>query len=80
MNKRTIRYEGVDYPARELRVGDWGHVIVSVMSLNNKLVDVNGCPVNDEAEEVDDGIFFYVEDNEIALPDEKIEEIVLENI
>ena len=80
MNKRTIQYRGADYPAREVRVGGWGHVIVSVMSLHDKLVDANGCPVSYDAEYVDDGIFFFVEDCQIDLPDEEIEKIVLENL
>lgn len=80
MNARTIVFEGKEYPAREVKIGDYGNVIVSVVSLNNMLIDQLCVPVSDEAEEIDDGIFFYVEDNEIDLPDEEIEKIVLENI
>ena len=81
MNERTVNYEGRDYPVREVCVGgDIGNVLVSVMSLNDALVDVNGCPVSDEAERVDDEIFFYVGDSEIVLSDEEIAKIVLQNI
>ena len=65
---------------REVEVKGFGAVLVSVTSLNTKLVDINGIPISQEAEDIDDSIFFFLEDSEIVLSDEEIEKIILENI
>lgn len=68
MKKFEIEYKGKQYPAFEVRYEDifegenGGYVDVSVMSLWEAMEDDYYCE-DREAIEVDDSIFFYVDDD-----------------
>ncbi len=78
-----IEFDGKEYPIRLLDIPNFGKRLVSVESLEESLFDAEGLYVSDEAQVVDEKIFFFVPDN-IINEDEKeivrlIEEIVNEN-
>ena len=70
-----IEYKGKEYPVVELPNG----YCVSTESLENTLID-NGIPVDDEAEHIDNQIWFYVPDEMITKPAEEIQEYVEKEI
>ncbi len=76
----TIDYQGVAYPIVELTLPKWGVVKISTIDLCEKLIDQSGAPLSEEAEEIDDDIFFYVSSKEIALPTDQLAKIVLTDI
>ena len=83
--KMTIRFEGKEYPAKEIFLNDEiGTVTISVDSLDDALTkaqidarDEDRCRV---AESVDNLIFFYVPDGLIGHGDNEIRQFILESI
>lgn len=78
---RTITWEGKEYPARRLTIfrgtDDEEEILVSPESLAHRLVDSDtGAPFSDEAEAVDGEIYYYLTDEEMMLPEERILTIV----
>ena len=73
----SITFEGKKYPVREVVVDGVGTVLVGTESLSNAL-NPNGDwnNVTKEAEYIDNKIYFYVEDDEIYLPINKLTELV----
>ena len=76
----TVEYEGREYPSRILSVPGIGLVKVSTELLASRLIGDDGLPVSDEAERIDDGIFFYVGDDLISEPDSNIAKHILESL
>ena len=76
----TIEYQSVKYPVVELTLPKWGVVNISTIDLCEKLIDQSGNPLSEEAEEIDDDIFFYVSSKEIKLPPDLLAKIVLADI
>ena len=58
----TIEYNGEEYIGRRIKVKSFGERLIAGESLEKKLLDEKGNYVSDEARQVDEGIFFYVED------------------
>jgi|694.fasta_scaffold55638_4 hypothetical protein len=76
----TVEYQSVAYPVVELTLPKWGVVKISTIDLCEKLIDQSGNPLSEEAEEIDDDIFFYVSSKEIKLPIDQLAKIVLADI
>ena len=70
----TVEYRGRKYPCREVRgMPGFGDVVVSVKSLEYWLIHPgSGLPVSKGAECLDERIFFYVPDDKIGLPEERL--------
>ena len=68
MTTEYIEYKGKEYPAREVFIPEFGDRLVSVMSLEDELMP-DGNYVDDEAQCVDEQIFFFVDDDEIDRED-----------
>ena len=71
----TIEYKGKEYPAVELPNG----YIVATESLEEMLIG-NGFPLDDEEEQIDNQICFYVPDEMITKPAEEIQEYIEKEI
>lgn len=74
---QVITWEKQEYFARKLTIfrgtSDEQEILVSMMSLQDRLIDSDtGAPVSDEAEEIDGEIYYYLDDNEMILSDEMI--------
>ena len=76
----TVEYQSVAYPVVELTLPKWGVVKISTIDLCEKLIDQSGNPLSEEAEEIDDDIFFYVSSKEIKLTIDQLAKIVLADI
>lgn len=75
----TIKFNGRDYPIREICLGDdIGKVIVSVESLNDALMN-DGDYVSEEARQEDEKIYTCVGREELRLPEEDLIIFIHEN-
>lgn len=68
----SIKFNGIEYLVRYL--DKYGYI--SIMSLSDQLIDENRSHVSIEAENIDNTIFFYVDDNEINLTDKELSKII----
>lgn len=73
-----IKFDGKEYPTKLLNTPDFGEKLVSVESLEKSLHDAEGFYVSDEANEVDEKIFFYVPDDVIDDDNESLAEFIEE--
>ena len=73
-----IEFNGKEYPTKLLDIPNFGEKLVSVESLEESLHDAEGFYVSDEAQVVDEKIFFYVPDNVIDDDDESLTEFIEE--
>jgi len=73
-----IKFNGKEYPTKLLNVPDFGERLVSVESLEKSLMDAEGFYVSDEAQVVDEKIFFYVPDDVIDLDEKGLVDFIME--
>lgn len=73
----TLYYKGMQYPARIVMIPGHGERVIATQSLQDKLWDNGAGPVDEEAESVDNGVFFYVEDDNITLGDADLARVVM---
>jgi hypothetical protein len=58
----------------------WGTVDVSTVALEHALMGNDGEPVSDEARHIDNEIFYYVEEHQMAWTDENLEKFLIETV
>ena len=75
----NITYLGKDYPAKEVNIPDYGYNLISTESLESELI-VGMDAGYSVARNIDDDILFYVPDDIISLPDEKVADYICRNI
>lgn len=75
-NQKTITFNGVEYKVRGVRIPSSGYVEVSTVSLEKVLMDEDGLFVSDEAQEIDEGLFYYLEDDQIDMPEAELEQLL----
>jgi len=63
--KAFVKYHNKNYPIREVHI-DGEDLIVASTSLNNDLFDPKGQYLDAEARVVDEKIFFFLEEDELA--------------
>lgn len=79
MEKMTIRFDGIDYPARLLEVdlpNISGKHMISVYRLDVALMTKDGQYVSEEARAIDEGIFLYVPDKLIDVDEKQLMQVV----
>lgn len=74
---QTITWKEQEYFVRKLTIfrgtNEKQEILVSMTSLQDRLIDSDtDAPVSDEAEEIDGEIYYYLDDNEMILPDKTI--------
>lgn len=75
----NIAFNGKSYSIRTVNIKGFGDKNISTKSLQNVLL-VNDSYVSDEARQIDESIFFFVEDKYINLDDKKLAEHVEKNV
>ena len=65
--KLKLKFQNIEYKLREIELPELGNVFVSTTSLNNALMIDGSDYVTDEAKDIDEGIYYFVEENEIEL-------------
>lgn len=78
-NFDKIDFLGQGYLIRYLASIHFGNVIVSSLLLNNALFDQLGQYISDEAKQIDEKIFFYIEDDLMCLSSEELDSFLLES-
>ena len=73
----TISFNNKQFPIREIELPNLGMVFISINSLNDIIFNMEGGYISDEAEAVDEMIFYYVNDNEITLPENALINLLL---
>lgn len=80
----SIEFEGKKYPMRFVEItfdGTTSVESVSILSLEKKLITKDfGDWVSDEAEYVDEQIFFYVQDKKIHFSNSELKKIIEDSI
>lgn len=69
---QIIEFKNKEYKIRELYLKDFGNISISTSSLNERLVRKSGSYVSEEARYIDEQLFFFVEEDEIDLPEKKL--------
>jgi hypothetical protein len=73
----TIEFNTKKFKIREIDLPEFGNVSISTTSLNQLLLKEDGSYTSDEAIKIDEQIFYFVEENEIELPEEKLRNLLL---
>jgi hypothetical protein len=68
---RTILFNGTQYPVVDFIFPD-GERSVATWSLNQALFTEEECYVSIEAQNIDETIFYFVEDEQIYLPEKEL--------
>lgn len=74
-----ITFQNINFKTRSILLPEFGDVLISTSSLNEKLLNGSSY-VSKEALKVDEQIFYFVEENEISLPNQKLTEIILNQV
>ena len=72
--------EIIEFKVKEIDLPEFGNVLISTNSLNELLFNEEGSYISDEAVEVDEQIFYFVEENEIELPEEELVTLIIEQV
>lgn len=75
-----ITFLNTRYKIREIELPEFGNVLISTDTLNVELLDKNGSYVSEEALRIDEQIFYFVEENEIELPNIKLRKLLVTQI
>ncbi len=75
----TIIFENKEFKTREIDFPEFGNVLISTVSLNELLLK-DGIYVSDEAVNIDEQIFYFVDENEIKLSDENLIDLITKQL
>ncbi len=76
MSLKSIVFESLEYKLREIYIPRLGNVIISTTRLSNALLQNGSGYVSDEAQIIDEKIYFFVEDREIELTNKELQNLV----
>jgi hypothetical protein len=73
-----ITFQNNAFPIRYLSLKGWGENLpISTYDLQNQLINDHCLYTNEEAQQIDEQIFFYVDNKEIKLPETTLGTLVL---
>ena len=67
-----IKFQNKIFKSRLIDLPEFGEVLISVNTLNNLLMTDLGEYTSIEASEIDNEIFYFVDDDQIDLPDDQL--------
>ena len=76
----TIIFNNKQYLSRELDHPEFGHILLSTNSLNSELMNDEGCYNGAKANYVDEQIFYFVNENEIVLPENELIALITKQV
>ena len=68
----TITFNGKDYPTVSGNIKGFGWETIAGHSLENEIIQGDGY-VSEEAREIDEAVFYFVEDSKLDVPVEALE-------
>jgi hypothetical protein len=75
-----IIFQNRRYKTRELELPEFGDVLISTDTLNDNLLGENGSYASEQALNIDEQVFYFVEEHEIELPDTKLKRLLINQI
>ena len=75
-----ITFRNVGYQTRLIELPILGNVLISTTALNEALMTGDGGYVSIEASQIDEKMYYFVEDVEIQLPDSALSNLLLKQI
>lgn len=73
----TINFQNKEFKVREIELPDLGYVFISTTSLNEALMNKGNDYVSKEAQNIDEKIYFFVEENQIEFTEEDLVKLVI---
>ena len=73
---KNIKFQNRTFPLRELEFTKYNNVVISTIELNNLLMTNTGGFVSEEAEAIDECIYYYVESNQLSLSDKQLIKLI----
>jgi hypothetical protein len=67
-----IKFQNKEYKVREIELPKIGYVFVSTVNLNGALTNKGRDYVSKEAQNIDEQLYFFVEENEIEFNEEDL--------
>lgn len=77
--KERINFNGKTYPCICIDM-PFGEAYISVEKLNEQLMNEDGSYVSDEAQYLDESIFYFVDEKDVQLSEDKLVEKILGEI
>ncbi|MCM0665126.1 hypothetical protein [Flavobacterium tyrosinilyticum] len=75
-----ICFQNRKFKIREIKLPEIGSVLISTTSLNELLLNKNQNYVSNEANKIDESIYFFVDDNEIELSDIELLDLITKEV
>ena len=75
-----IIFQNKKFKLREIELPEIGNVLISTDTLNQVLLDKNLNYVSNEANAIDEHIYFFVDDKEIELPDTELLNLLIKEV
>lgn len=75
-----ITFQNATFKSREINLTEFGNVLISTNPLNTLLMNESGSYISEEAIKIDELIFYFVEEDEIDLPDNEFRNLLLSQI
>lgn len=76
----NIKFNRKHYPTRVIELDGFGSVLISTSALNDKLLTTSGAYSSKVAQYIDEKIFYFVDDDEITLCEDRISSLILSQV
>lgn len=80
MRMDTINFQNTKFKIREIELPEIGNVLISTTSLNELLLNKDGNYISNEANIIDDKIYFFVDHKEIELSNVELVNLIIKEI
>lgn len=80
MEHGIIRFNEMNYPARSVTLPEFGKVVLSTTMLNSALLNENYSYTSKEAQQIDEGIFYFVEEEQLGLEENELIALLISEI
>ena len=79
-NCYSLIYKNRTFPLRALSLADWGEVLIATRDLQSCLLPNDGDYSDIESQSIDESIFYFVDDHQIALPSLELQNFLQKEI
>ena len=76
----NIQYKKELYLIRKIELDEFGTVLISTSTLNDRLLTTNGAYSSKAAQFIDEKIFYFVDDDKMYLCEDKLKSLILGEI
>jgi hypothetical protein len=76
----SINFKNKQFKVREIKLPEIGNIFISTTSLNNALINNVSNYISKDARNIDEQIYFFVEEDEIKLSEKDLIKLVTQQI